>query len=164
MSKPKFAIYWAGSCGGCEIAFLDIREKILDVDEAVDLVFCPCIMDTKYKDVEDMADGDIDVCLFNGCIRNEENLHIAELLRHKSKVLVAFGSCASEGCVPGLANLTDQEAIQKYVYQESPSTRNPDHIYPKTRTKVDVGELNLPNMYRYVRTLDQVVDVDYKMP
>ena len=113
MAKPKFAIYWAGSCGGCEIAFLDIREKILDVDKAVDLVFCPCIMDTKYSDIEAMSDGEIDVCLFNGCIRNEENFHIAELLRKKTKVLVAFGSCATEGCIPGLGNLTDSEAIKQ---------------------------------------------------
>ena len=28
--KPQFAFYWAASCGGCEIAVLDIDEKILD--------------------------------------------------------------------------------------------------------------------------------------
>ena len=100
MPKPKFALYWAASCGGCEIAFLDIREKILDFDAAADLVFCPCLMDTKYKDVEAMADGEIDVTLFNGGIRNEENLHIAKLLRQKSKVLVAFGSCATRAASP----------------------------------------------------------------
>ena len=164
MSKPKFAIYWAGSCGGCEIAFLDIREKILAVDEAVDLVFCPCIMDTKYEDVEKMSDGEIDVCLFNGCIRNEENLHIAELLRKKSKVLVAYGSCATEGCVPGLGNLTDSDAIQKYAFVESPSTGNPDKIYPQSKTKIKAGELTIPKMFKYVRTLGQVMDVDYFMP
>ena len=62
-------------------------------------------MDAKYNDVEAMDDGSIDVCLFNGGIRNDENAEIAHLLRRKSKVLVAFGSCASEGCIPGLANL-----------------------------------------------------------
>lgn len=164
MGKPKFAIYWAASCGGCEIAFLDIREKILDVDAAVDLVFCPCIMDTKYEDVERMADGEIDVCLFNGAIRNEENLHVARLLRKKSKVLVAYGSCSSEGCIPGLGNLTDAEAICRYAYEESPSTGNPDKVHPQTSTSIEAGELTLPDMFKYVRTLGQVVDIDYKMP
>ena len=28
-NKPKFAMYWAASCGGCEIAVLNIHEKIL---------------------------------------------------------------------------------------------------------------------------------------
>ena len=31
MSKPKLALYWAASCGGCEVAVLDVAEKILDV-------------------------------------------------------------------------------------------------------------------------------------
>lgn len=164
MAKPKFAIYWAGSCGGCEIAFLDIREKILDVDKAVDLVFCPCLMDTKYQDVEAMSDNEIDVCLFNGVIRNDENLHMATLLRKKSKVLVAYGSCASEGCIPGLANLTHRDEIIKYVYHDSPSVGNAGKVTPQPKTKVKSGELTLPTMFEYVRTLPQVVDVDYRMP
>ena len=45
MSKPKFAMYWAASCGGCEIAVLNIHEKILDVDAAFDVVFWPVAMD-----------------------------------------------------------------------------------------------------------------------
>jgi len=122
-----------------------------------------CIRD-RYKDIEAMPDDEIDVCLFNGCIRNEENLHIAELLRKKSKVLVAYGSCATEGCIPGLGNLTNSEEIQKYVYQESPSTANTKKIRPKMKTKVKAGELTIPKMFKYVRTLGQVVDVDYFMP
>jgi hypothetical protein len=87
MSKPKFAMYWAASCGGCEIAVLNIHEKILDVDAAFDVVFWPVAMDAKYKDVEAMQDGEITLCLFNGGMRNDENEHIARLLRKKSKIM-----------------------------------------------------------------------------
>ncbi|MCK7475822.1 MAG: hypothetical protein MZV49_25315 [Rhodopseudomonas palustris] len=45
-------MYWAASCGGCEIAVLNIHEKILDVDANFDVVFWPVAMDAKYKDVE----------------------------------------------------------------------------------------------------------------
>jgi len=164
MPKPKFALYWAASCGGCEIAFLDIREKILDFDAAADLVFCPCLMDTKYKDVEAMADGEIDVTLFNGGIRNEENLHIAKLLRQKSKVLVAFGSCAVEGCIPGLANLTTTDEILDYVYRKSPSVEAGNTTLPQTVTETPFGRLTLPALFEVLKPLDQVVDVDYRMP
>ena len=58
-----------------------------------------------------MADGEINVCLFNGGIRNSEQEYMARLLRQKSKILVAFGSCASEGCIPGLGNLDDRKSI-----------------------------------------------------
>lgn len=164
MAKPKFALYWAASCGGCEIAFLDIREKILDFDAAAELVFCPCIMDTKYADVEAMADGEIDVTLFNGGIRNEENLHLARLLRQKSKVLVAFGSCACEGCIPGLANLTTREEILDYVYRTSPSVVPGNEIRPLLVTETAAGRLTLPEIHESLRPLEHVVDVDYKMP
>jgi F420-non-reducing hydrogenase small subunit len=56
-TKPKFAMYWAASCGGCEIAVLNIHEKILDVDANFDVVFWPVAMDAKYKDLEAMEDG-----------------------------------------------------------------------------------------------------------
>src|SRR5512143_1858240 len=104
--KPKFAMYWACSCGGCEIAVLNIHEKILDVDANFEVVFWPVVMDAKYKDVEAMADGEITLCLFNGAMRTDENEHMARLLRRKSKILVAFGSCANEGSVLALANLS----------------------------------------------------------
>ena len=110
-AKPKFAMYWAASCGGCEIAVLNIHEKILDLDANFEVVFWPVAMDAKYKDVEAMEDGSILVTLFNGGIRNDENEHLAKLLRQKSKFLVAFGSCATEGCIPGLANLSSSDDI-----------------------------------------------------
>lgn len=162
--KPKLALYWASSCGGCEIAVLALHEKILDVAAAFDIVFWPCVMDFKYKDVEAMADGEIDVCLFNGAIRNDENAHLAHLLRRKSKVLVAFGACAYGGSMPGLANFTERESIMNYVYLESPSTDNPDGIMPQKRSDVPEGELTLPGFWSTVKTLAQVVPVDYFLP
>ena len=40
-TKGKLALYWAASCGGCEIAVLAINEKILDVAAAFDIVLWP---------------------------------------------------------------------------------------------------------------------------
>ncbi len=164
MKKPKLALYWAASCGGCEIAVLDIEDRLLDVAAFFDLVFWPCAMDFKYKDVEAMDDGDIDLCLFNGAIRTSENEAMARLLRRKSKVLVAFGSCASEGCIPGLANLTAKKDIFRYVYQESPSTCGEDGVEPTPSFPVPEGELEIPEFCESLRTLAQVVPVDYIIP
>jgi F420-non-reducing hydrogenase small subunit len=164
MAKPKIALYWAASCGGCEIAVLDIGEKILTVAENTEIVFWPVAMDIKYKDVEAMPDGDIDICLFNGAIRTAENEHMAKLLRQKSKVMVAYGSCATEGCIPGLSNNTDREGVFNYVYSAVPSTVNPEGTRPQTSFEVKEGVLTLPKFYDTVRTLDQVVKVDYFVP
>jgi F420-non-reducing hydrogenase small subunit len=161
--KPRFAMYWAAGCGGCEIAVLNIGEKILDVDANFDVVFWPVAMDAKYKDLEAMDDASILLTLFNGGIRNAENEHLARLLRRKSKILVAFGSCACEGCIPGLANLTSREEIFDTVYQ-TVSTDNPDAIRPHEAWPTAEGDLHLPEFAPRLRTLGQVVPVDYYMP
>ncbi len=165
MAKPKLALYWAASCGGCEIAVLDIHEKILDVANAFDIVFWPVALDFKYADVRAMEDKSIDLCLFNGSIRNSENLEIAHLLRAKSKVLVAFGSCALEGGIPGLANLTTKDAIWNWVYKESPSTVTTNTgTIPQTHTTMPEGSIDIPEMWETVKSLDQVIDVEYYVP
>jgi F420-non-reducing hydrogenase small subunit len=165
MGKPKLALYWAASCGGCEITIVDIEEKILDVADFFDIVFWPCIMDFKYEDVEALEDGEIDITLFNGAIRTSENEHLAKLLRRKSKLLIAFGSCAHEGCIPGLANFYDKQSIFDYVYKESPSVEESSKgVYPQTSTQVPEGEITIPEFWNTVNTLDQTVEVDYYIP
>ena len=162
--KPKLAMYWAASCGGCEVSVLNIHENILTVDEVFDIAFFPCIADFKTKDVEGYPDGYIDVCLFNGAIRTSENEEMAHLLRKKSKIMVAYGSCAYEGCIPALSNLTTKEATFNKVYINNPSIDNPDKIFPQEVTQVPEGELTLPVFYNTVKSLDQVIDVDYYLP
>lgn len=162
-TKPKLAIYWAASCGGCDIAILNIHEKILDVDANFEVVFWPVAMDAKYKDVEAMEDGSILLTLFNGGIRNDENEHIAKLLRKKSKILVAFGSCATEGCIPGLANFTPIKEIVDTVYS-TVTTENPENFRPQPAYEMPEGQINIPTLFPVLRTLEQVVDVDYFMP
>lgn len=164
MAKPKVAFYWCASCGGCEEAVVDLAEDILKVVEAVDIVFWPVALDFKRSDVEAMADGEITVSFVNGAIRTDEQEAMARLLRAKSKLLIAYGACAYQGGIPGLANLTSKEAILNYVYHGSPSTTDGDGTRPQTHLKVTEGELELPEFYEEVRALDQVVDVDYYVP
>ncbi len=162
--KLKLAVYWAASCGGCCVSVLDVHEKLFDVVAAADLVFWPIALDTKYKDVEAMPDGYIDLTLYNGAVRNSENEHLAKLLRQKSKILVAYGSCAYMGGIPGLANFSNKEEIFARVFHESESTINPDKIVPQPISDVPEGKLEIPEFYNDVLTLNQVVDVDYYLP
>jgi F420-non-reducing hydrogenase small subunit len=164
MAKLKLALYWAASCGGCDVAVLDINEKILDVAALADIVLWPIALDFKYHHVEALPDGAIDVTLFNGAVRNSEQKELALLLRRKSKVMVAFGSCAYTGGIPSLANFHNEQEIFQRVYLETPSTDNPQKIFPQIKTKVPEGELELPSFYDTVLTLDQVVPVEYFVP
>lgn len=162
--KIKLAVYWGAACGGCCVSVLDVHEALFTVVAHADLVFWPIALDFKYKDVEDMPDGHIDVTLFNGAVRNSENEHMAHLLRKKSKVLVAYGSCSHMGGIPGLANFSSKDEIFRRAYFDSESTVNPNKVTPQTEYKIPEGSLTLPVFYNDVRTLGQVVDVDYYLP
>lgn len=164
MAKIKIAQYWAAGCGGCDVALLDIDEKILGVAEIADIAFWPIAVDFKVKDVEAMPDGYITATLINGAIRNSENEHMAKLLRQKSAIIVSFGSCACFGGIPGLANVTNRKDILEYVYWKTPSSDNVEHVLPTPHWHAPEGELEIPVMYDTVMTLDQVIDVDYFMP
>jgi F420-non-reducing hydrogenase small subunit len=164
MAKLKLAAYWSASCGGCDVAILDLHERILELANIADIVFWPIAVDFKYHHVEAMPDKFIDVCLFNGGVRSSEQEHIAKLLRAKSKLMIAYGACACFGGIPSLANFFNRAQIMERVYIESPSSVNPNHILPQTLTTVAEGQLELPELYDTVKNLAQVVEADYFVP
>ncbi len=162
--KLQVALYWGAGCGGCDVAVLDTNEFILELAAAADIRLWPIAVDAKYKDVEAMADGELDLTIFNGAIRNSENEHIAKLLRRKSKLVVAFGSCAHLGGIPALANLATKEEIFERAYLKNPSIEEGNTTVPQTHTRVNGGELTIPEFYKRVYKLNDVVDVDLFVP
>jgi F420-non-reducing hydrogenase small subunit len=146
------------------VSLLNLNERLLDFEAGFDFVFCPCLLDTKLDTVESWEDGWIDITLFNGAIRNAHNAEMARLLRRKSRTLVAFGTCATEGGIPGLSNLKTAPEHLGDLYLEGPSAGNPPGIVPLEATEVDGGTLRLPAVSKRVATLSQVVPVDYSMP
>lgn len=164
MSKPKVGFYWCASCGGCEEAVVDLAEEILGVVEAVDIAFWPVALDFKRTDVESLSEGELAVSFINGSVRSSEQHEMVKLLRSKSQLIVAFGSCAHMGGVPGLANMFDRREMFEEVYLKSPSVNNDEKVMPAEEITVPEGELTLPASWDTVKTLDQVIDVDYYLP
>ena len=164
MAKPKVALYWCASCGGCEEAVVDLNEKILDLIGLVDIVFWPVALDFKLTDVEGMPDRSIDLALINGGIRTTENEKVARLLRRKSKFVIAFGACSSWGGIPGLANLAERKELLDWAYEKTPTPDNKNGVRPSPLTEVDGVKLELPTLLAQLEPLDRVIDVDYFIP
>jgi len=164
MSKPKVAFYWCAGCGGCEESIVDLAQSLLSVAEAVDIVFWPVAMDFKYADVEALPKAEIAATLINGAIRTDEQVHIAKLLRRKSQLIIAQGSCAHLGGIVGLANFYKKEEILNRAFKEVPTINNPKGILPQVKTEEPAGTLELPGFHDTVKTLNQVIEVDYYIP
>ena len=162
--KPKIALYWCASCGGCEEAVVDLAEDILQVVEKAEIVFWPVAMDFKRKDVENLKDGEILVSFINGAVRTSEQEEMVKLLRKKSKIVIAFGSCSYTGGVPGLANSYSKEEIMNYYYKEGITVFNPEDKKPTPQVIEKNFAFEIPEFYDRVYALDQVIDVDYYIP
>lgn len=162
--KLKIGMYWASSCGGCDISLLEIGARLLDLIAIADVVFWPCAADFKYKDVAAYPDGYIDACFYNGGVRNSEQEEVARLLRRKSKTLIGYGACAADGGIPALANLKTVEGIYDAAYHHNPSIDNPNGVEPQPTYAGECGELEIPRFYRSVLSLKDVIEVDYQIP
>lgn len=159
MSKPKLAMTWLSGCGGCEESILDLGRDLFEVLEKVCVVYWPVAADARREQLRRMADGEIAACLINGAVRTDEDLETARLLRRKSRVVVAHGSCAHLGGVYGLANLSSKREILERSY---PSPHAPGD--PGGPPKEEDPERPLPSLLDRVSPLDRVVEVDAYIP
>jgi NAD-reducing hydrogenase small subunit len=99
------------------MSFVDLDERLLEVFERADLVYSPLVDAKEYPQ-------DVDVCLVEGAVSSEEDLHKIRLIRERTKVLVAFGDCAVTSNVPGMRNPIGVRPLLERAYIEN-VTLNP---------------------------------------
>lgn len=163
--KLKLAIGLGSTCSGCDIAILDLGVKLLELIDLADIVYWPTAFDFKHSDLKELGDKEIDITLHHGTIRTTEHEEIAQILRKKSKVLIAFGSCSCFGGIPGLCNLTDKKQIFNTVYCENLSVANKENIFPEEKLLINKNKsITLPHLFDTGKTLKQLVEVDYFIP
>jgi F420-non-reducing hydrogenase small subunit len=164
MEKAKIALYWCSGCGGCESSALGLAEELFAIADTAEIVFWPIAIDRKYQDLVALPDGSIALALVNGAIRTELHEQMLRLLRQKSRVLIAHGSCAHLGGVPGLGNLYPVNDLLKRSFVEVPTVSNPPRVLPGHVSLTDAQDMTPTRLTRRVKTLSQVVDVDASVP
>jgi F420-non-reducing hydrogenase small subunit len=151
VKKAKIATMWLSGCSGCHLSIADVHEALLDVLELADFEFSPVLMDVKYDEVPD----DLDAIIIEGGIRNDENRELAEMLREKAKIVIAYGSCAVYGGPQGIGNLFTTDELIEEAYKNSASTINPEGIIPSE---------DIPHLESRVRPLAEAINVDLAIP
>jgi NAD-reducing hydrogenase small subunit len=145
VSKPRVATVWLDGCSGCHMSLIDMDERILDIFERADLVYGPLV------DVKDFPE-DVDVCLVEGAVSSEEDLHKIRLVRARTKTLVSFGDCAVTSNVPGMRNPIGVAPLLDRAYREN-VTLNPG-------LPTDV----VPKLLPMATPVHRVVNVDVFLP
>ena len=152
-AKPallRLATVWFGGCSGCHMSFLDLDEFLIELAGKVDIVYSPVVDMKEYPE-------NVDVCLIEGAICNEDNLELLHKIRARTKVLVSFGDCAVTGNVPALRNqlgLDNAENVLQRAYIEC-AENNP--LVPKEPGIV-------PALLERVMPVHEAVYVEYYLP
>ena len=145
MSKPRVATVWLDGCSGCHMSLIDMDERLLDIFERADLVYGPLV------DVKDFPE-DVDVCLVEGAVSSEEDLHKIKLVRERTKTLVSFGDCAVTSNVPGMRNPIGVAPLLDRAYRENVT------VNPQMPSAV------VPKLLPMAQPVHRVVKVDVFLP
>jgi NAD-reducing hydrogenase small subunit len=145
MSKPSVATVWLDGCSGCHMSLIDMDERILDIFSRANLVYSPLV---DYKDYPEH----VDVCLVEGAVSSEDDLHKIKLVREHTDTIIAFGDCAVTSNVPGMRNPIGVDPLLDLAYREN-VTMNP-------QIPTDVVPALLPKSI----PVHKVVDVDVFLP
>lgn len=147
--KLRIAFEGLGACAGCEIAILDLHEEIVSLLQDMEIDYAPILIDKKS------LDHNVDVLLLSGSVRNKHDAEEAARLCEKAKITIAFGSCASFGGIPGLANLYATRELLERVYLTTESTDNEQRILPSEE---------VPPIEQVIKPLKEWVKISYNIP
>ena len=145
MSKPTVATVWLDGCSGCHMSLIDMDERILDIFGRADLVYSPLVDWKEYPE-------HVDVCLVEGAVSSEDDLHKVKMVREQTTTIIAFGDCAVTSNVPGMRNPIGVDPLLDLAYRENVT------INPQIPTEV------VPALLPQSIPVHKVVDVDVFLP
>jgi NAD-reducing hydrogenase small subunit len=118
------------------MSFLDLDEFLIELAGKVDIVYSPVVDMKEYPE-------NVDVCLIEGAICNEDNLELLHKIRRRTKTLISFGDCAVTGNVSAIRNqlgLGNAENVLQRAYienaQHNQSLPKQDGIVPPLLDRV----------------------------
>lgn len=109
MAKPKVAFFDFACCEGCQLQIANLGGLLVDLLDRIQLVEFREVMSEKWE-------GDLDVAIIEGSITTPHAEERIKQIRDRSKILIAYGSCATIGGVNGMKNNFDPDEIRNYVY------------------------------------------------
>jgi len=127
------------------MSFLDIDEAIAAVAQKIDLVYGPLVDAQQFPE-------DVDLVLVEGAVSSQEDLAKIQLIRERSKYLVALGDCAVTSNVQAMRNAVPVRKLLDRVYVEG-AVQDPG-----------VPAEGVPKLLRRAVPVHEAVKVDLHVP
>lgn len=95
--RPRLAVHKFSSCDGCQLAFINAGEALLDLAQQVDIVH--------FAEAGPMdPEAAVDIAFVEGSISTPEEKERILKVRANSRFLVSIGACATSGGLQALRN------------------------------------------------------------
>ena len=149
----RIALAQLSSCWGCDQSLVDLHLKLLDVLPELEIVYWPAVVDYKLHDLENLPKGSVHLGFVEGSCRTNEDVHLLKVMREKSKLLVAWGSCSAYGGVQGLGNQWSLQELLERKFLEA-----------ETITDPRIPEKHLPGFTESIKANPDIVRFDGILP
>ncbi len=154
MAKTKrIALAQLSSCWGCDQSLIDLHLKLVNVLPKLEIVYWPAVVDYKLHDLEALPKNSIHIGLVEGSCRTKEDLHLLKVMREKSKILVAWGSCSAYGGIQGLGNQWDLKELLERKF-----------LRVETITEGRIPDENVPEFLESIIPNPDLIEVDMVLP
>ena len=97
MDKPRLGIFSLTGCGGDQLQILNMEDQLLDL---INRFYIVDFQEGSSVKVE----GPIDIAFIEGTVSTDHDLKRLMEIRERSKIVIALGNCAIEGCVQAMRN------------------------------------------------------------
>jgi F420-non-reducing hydrogenase small subunit len=156
IGKVRIALVSLSTCSGCSSTLVDDHGALGAILERAQIIYCPLLMDAHEI-------GETDIAVVDGLVRHKEDKEKLEEVRNKSRNLVSWGTCASLGGIPAMANQYELEDLIEEAYGRAQDTFA--HYLSGSRGvhRSSYRDADLALLRRAVQ-LDDVVKVDYYIP
>jgi F420-non-reducing hydrogenase small subunit len=149
----RIALAQLSSCWGCDQSLVDLHLRLIDILPKLEIVYWPAVVDFKLADLEAMPNKSVHLGFVEGSCRTNEDLHLLKVMREKSKVLVAWGSCSMYGGIQGMANQWELQELLKRKFLEA-----------ETVTDARIPDENVPGFIEHVTPNPDIVKFDVLLP
>jgi coenzyme F420-reducing hydrogenase gamma subunit len=113
------AIYDFTDCEGCEIQFLNLRNRLAEFDQMFEIIDWRLLQNKKMSDPTSPAKGGVGgvgAIFIEGIPATKNEIETLKLLRDRTDNLIALGACAQTGGVPGIIDAEKKQKMIEKIY------------------------------------------------
>lgn len=157
----KIAIFDLTDCEGCELQFLELKEKLLDFFQRFDVLNWRLLKEKKRLSKYDIA-------IITGTPIKKEEVELLKEVRARSKFLVALGSCACTGGIASLIKEKQRKRLIEYVYGKKWKTKSilpkPISFYVKVDKEIPGCPVNFSDLNKFIKEIPHIAKPSSPLP